>query len=92
MTVHPERSVADGNQHDELRVERLDPQEISDRDHQGAQQDLADRQSLRRVAGMSTSFKTSPRSSTAGCSWSAWCWLGCGPPAAQPTRSARWPS
>ena len=57
MTVHPERSVADGNQHDELRVERLDPQEISDRDHQGAQQDLADRQSLRRVAGMSTELQ-----------------------------------
>src|SRR5215203_1227893 len=57
MTAHPERSVAAGNQHDELLVERLDPQEMSERDYHGAQQDLADRQSLRRVAGMSTELQ-----------------------------------
>jgi GTPase len=55
--MHPERSVADGNEHDELRVERLDPQEMSDREYHGGQQDLADRQSLRRVAGMSTELQ-----------------------------------
>ena len=49
MTAQPERSVAAGNQHDELLVERLDPQEMSERDYHGAQQDLADRQSLRRL-------------------------------------------
>src|SRR5215204_5979088 len=57
MTAHPERSVATDNQHDELLVERLDPQEMSQRDYHGAQQDLADRQSLRRVAGMSTELQ-----------------------------------
>src|SRR5215216_5501588 len=57
MTAHPERSVATDNQHDELLVERLDPQEMSERDYHGAQQDLADRQSLRRVAGMSTELQ-----------------------------------
>src|SRR5829696_1469869 len=57
MTAHPERSVAADNQHDELLVERLDPQEMSERDYHGAQQDLADRQSLRRVAGMSTELQ-----------------------------------
>jgi GTPase len=57
MTAHPERSVAADNQHDELLVERLDPQEMSEPDYHGAQQDLADRQSLRRVAGMSTELQ-----------------------------------
>src|SRR5215207_2069687 len=54
MTAHPERPAADVDDHDELRVERLESKEIPEQDHEAAQQDLADRLSLRRVAGMST--------------------------------------
>jgi GTP-binding protein HflX len=57
MTVHEERSVADLDGHDELRVERLTPSSDADADYDGDQQDLADRQSLRRVAGMSTELQ-----------------------------------
>src|SRR5215207_4517648 len=57
MTAHPERPAADVDDHDELRVERLESKEIPEQDHEAAQQDLADRQSLRRVAGMSTELQ-----------------------------------
>ena len=55
MTVNEERSLAELNDQDELRVERLEPH--TDLGYEGDQQDLADRQSLRRVAGMSTELQ-----------------------------------
>ena len=55
MTVNEERSLAELDDKDELRVERLEPH--TDLDYEGDQQDLADRQSLRRVAGMSTELQ-----------------------------------
>jgi GTPase len=57
MTVHEERSLAELDDHDELRVERLDPHSDPAPDDEGDQQDLVDRQSLRRVAGMSTELQ-----------------------------------
>ena len=45
------------NGDDELRVERLEPQDALELDYDGDQQDLADRQSLRRVAGLSTELQ-----------------------------------
>src|SRR5215203_1950716 len=55
MTEHEERSLAKLDDQDELQVERLEPH--NDLDYEGDQQDLADRQSLRRVAGMSTELQ-----------------------------------
>ena len=55
MTVHEERSLPELDDQDEPRTERLEPQ--TDPDYEGDQQDLADRQSLRRVAGMSTELQ-----------------------------------
>jgi GTPase len=55
MTVHEERSLAELDDQDELQVERLQPH--TELDYEGDQQDLADRQSLRRVAGMSTELQ-----------------------------------
>jgi GTPase len=61
MTLPEEPSSADfdghNESHDELRIERLDPHNQGDHDYDGDQQDLADRQSLRRVAGMSTELQ-----------------------------------
>src|SRR5918995_5253318 len=55
MTVHEECSLPELDDQDEPRTERLEPQ--TDPDYEGDQQDLADRQSLRRVAGMSTELQ-----------------------------------
>src|SRR5215207_2605822 len=55
MTVNEERSLAELDDQDKLRVERLEPH--TDHDYERDQQDLADRQSLRRVAGMSTELQ-----------------------------------
>ena len=41
--------------------------------------ELEARRGLRRVAGSPPSSRTSPRSSTASCAWSAWCSSACGP-------------
>ncbi len=57
MTVHEDRSLPESGGDDELRVERLEPRGYSDPDYDGDQQDLADRQSLRRVVGMSTELE-----------------------------------
>src|SRR5215218_1940733 len=57
MTVHEESPLPQFNGDDELRVERLEPQDALELDYDGDQQDLADRQSLRRVAGLSTELQ-----------------------------------
>ena len=63
------------------RYERaVRPSAVDDPDGiDGEQLDLADRQALRRVAGCPPSSRTSPRSSTGSCAWSASCWRACGP-------------
>ena len=49
---------------------------------------LADREALRRVPGLSTNSRTSARSSIAKFGWSGWCSSGCGP-RAPPTDADR---
>ena len=50
----PDPHVPPTPDNDELLIERLEPQPAAESDYDGSQQDLADRLSLRRVAGLST--------------------------------------